>query len=250
MTTLTDHEHGFPVSKNRNEQTSKPAARTVSVERSLSPMRRTIADRLGESYRNAIHVTVSREAEVEGLVAAVDEARESTDVDVSLLDIVLQAVSMTLTEHPEFNATFEDDHHIMYEEHNLGVAVDIEGGLVAPVIADVANRSLEAITTERRRLTERVTSGEFAMSDLQGGTFTVTNLGVLGIDSFTPVINPPQVAILGVNRLRERAMSNGSEVEFRRHMNFDLSFDHRVVDGADAARFLDTFVGFVNHGEP
>ena len=234
------------MTKTNDEQGSQPAVRTVHDKRPLSPMRRTVANRLSESYRNAVHVTVSREAEVEALVAASDTAEDGSDVDISLFDVVLQAVSRTLTEHPAFNATFDDDRHTIYEEHNLGVAVDIEGGLVVPIIADTANRTIEEIAIERRRLTDRVLTGEFTMSDLEGGTFTVTNLGVLGIDSFTPVINPPQVAILGVNRVRERVVSINEEVESRRHMNFDLSFDHRVVDGADAARFLETFVEVVN----
>ena len=234
------------MTKHNDAQGSQPAVRTVHDEHALSPMRRTIASRLSESYRNAVHVTVSRETEVEGLVAVSDAAGDDTDVDVSLFDVVLQAVSRALAEHPAFNATFDGDRHTIYEEHNLGVAVDLEGGLVAPVIADTATRSLEEIAIERRRLTERVLTGAFTMSDLEGGTFTVTNLGVLGVDSFTPVINPPQVAILGVNRVRERAVSIDGEIESRRHMNFDLSFDHRVVDGADAARFLATFVEVVN----
>lgn len=223
--------------------------RTVREERTLGPMRATIADRLAESYRNAVHVTVSREADAEALMAAADRADESLDVDASILDVILVAVSQALSDHPEFNATFEDDRHRLYEEHNLGVAVDIEQGLVAPVIGDVANRSLGEIVTERRRLTALVTAGEHSMSDLKGGTFTVTNLGVLGVDSFTPVINPPQIAILGVNRLRDRAVSGKEGVEFRPHLNLDLSFDHRIVDGADAARFLGQLVELLEESE-
>jgi pyruvate dehydrogenase E2 component (dihydrolipoamide acetyltransferase) len=203
-------------------------------------MRKTIANRLQESYRNAVHVTVSREVDAEALTAAADAA------GVSITDILLRALSDALAAHPAFNATFEDGTHRLYEEHNVGVAVAIEDGLVTPVVADVAGRSLADIASERRRLTEAVQAGDYAMADLRGGTFTVSNLGPLGVDGFTPIINPPQVAILGVNRVQERARPDESEgVVVRRTLPLDLSFDHRVVDGADAARFLGTLAGRV-----
>lgn len=218
------------------------AARTLSEERSLSPMRRTIANRLQDSYREAVHVTVSREFDAEGLVAAAEAADRAHDVGVSVLDVVLAGVSAALDAHPAFNATFEDDVHRLFAEHNLGVAVSIEAGLVAPVIADVGSLSIAEIAAERRRLTDLVQAGDHAMSDLRGGTFTVSNLGPLGVDAFSPIINPPEIAILGVNRIRERAVPHDGEVAVRRQLSLDLTFDHRVVDGADAARFLDTLV--------
>lgn len=214
---------------------SEPAPRTLREERTPSPMRRTIANRLQESYREAVHVTVSREVDAEALLAAADTA------GVSILDVLLRTLSDALAAHPAFNATFEDDTHRLYEEHNVGVAVTIDDGLVAPVIPDVSNRSVDDIATERNRLTEAVQAGDYAMADLRGGTFTVSNLGPLGVDGFTPIINPPQVAILGVNRMQERARrGDDGDVTFRHTLPLDLSFDHRVVDGADAARFLGT----------
>ena len=212
----------------------QPATRTLREERTPSPMRETIAKRLRESYREAVHVTVSREVAAEALVAAADAA------GVSLLDVLVRALSDALTDHPAFNATFEDGGHRLYEEQNVGVAVAIDDGLVAPVVADVENRDLDDIAAERERLTEAVQSGDYAMADLRGGTVTVSNLGPLGVDGFTPIINPPEVAILGVSRVRERAQPDDGGVAFRETLPLDLSFDHRVVDGADAARFLGT----------
>ncbi|MFC7115124.1 2-oxo acid dehydrogenase subunit E2 [Natronoarchaeum sp. GCM10025703] len=228
-----------------SDDTDGPAPRTVAEEHSLGPMRRTIANRLQESYQNAVHVTVSREVDAEALVRAAD----ALDDPVSLTDVLLSALSDALESHPAFNGTFEDGTHRRYEEHNVGVAVDIDAGLVTPVIADVGSKSPGEIAAERRRLTELVQRGEYDMSDLRGGTITVSNLGVLGVDSFTPVINPPEVAILGVGRIVERARPGDSDddggVEFRRQLTLDLSFDHRVVDGADAARFLGTLAEHV-----
>ena len=221
----------------------QPAPRTLREERRPSPMRRTIADRLGESYREAVHVTVSREVDAEALTAAADAA------GVSLVDVLVCALSDALDAHPAFNATFEDGSHRLYEEYNVGIAVAIEDGLVAPVVADVGTRDLDGVAAERERLTEAVKSGDYAMADLRGGTFTVSNLGPLGVDGFTPIINPPEVAILGVNRVRERARPDGDGVAFRETLPLDLSFDHRIVDGADAARFLGTLAELIEDAE-
>jgi len=223
-----------------------PAERTVREERSLSPMRRTISERLGESYRNAVHVTLHREVRADPLVAVV-EGFGADHPDVSLVDPLLLAVSETLAAHPAVNATFEDDTHRLYEEHNVAVAVAIEAGLVTPVLGDVGSMSLATIASERNRVTDLVQAGDYSMSDLRNGTFTVSNLGPLGVDSFTPIINPPQVAILGVGRTRERAtppgVDSGDDVEFEQRLSLDLAIDHRVVDGADGARFLETLAG-------
>jgi len=214
------------------------AQRSVREERSLSPMRKTIAKRLQQSYQDAIHVTVSRNVVAEPVLAAAD------NVDVpTVTDILLCGLSETLTAHPEFNATFEDGTHRIYEEHNIGVAVDIGDGLVTPVIEDIGAKSLYEVAQRRQDLTSRVMDGNYTMSTFQGGTFTVSNLGVLGVDSFTPVINPPEIAILGIGRTTERAVPGEDGVTFRTEMTLDLSFDHRIVDGADAARFLETLSG-------
>jgi pyruvate dehydrogenase E2 component (dihydrolipoamide acetyltransferase) len=227
------------------------APRTVVEERAFSGMRRTIADRLGESYRNAVHVTEHRKVDAEELLAAADAAEAALGTDVSLPDVLLVALSAALSDHPAFNATFEDETHRLYEEHNVGVAVDIEAGLIAPVLPDVGSKSLEEIAAERRETTQRALDGDYTMDDLRGGTFTVTNLGVLGVESFDPVINPPQVAILGVNAIAERPVRGDDDgVEWRRTLPLDLSFDHRVVDGADAARFLGTLADHLENPWP
>jgi pyruvate dehydrogenase E2 component (dihydrolipoamide acetyltransferase) len=212
----------------------------VAEERSLSGMRRTIGDRLGRSYREAVHVTLHRDVRVDETVAAAGAADSALDADVSVTDVLLVALSEALSEHPAFNAMFEDGTHRIYADQNVGVAVDVEEGLVAPVLRGIGDRSLADLAASRREVTERTLAGEYAMDDLAGGTFTVTNLGVLGVDAFDPIIDPPQVAILGVGRIRDRPTAVEGEVAVRSWMGLDLSFDHRVVDGADGARFLDT----------
>jgi pyruvate dehydrogenase complex dihydrolipoamide acetyltransferase long form len=230
------------------EQT--PTDRTVREERPFDGMRRTIADRLSQSYRDAVHVTEHREVDAEALLEAVEVVDEAYDTDISMTDVLLLAVSATLSEHPGFNATFEDDVHRLYEEHDICVAVDVEAGLIAPVLRDVDTKEIEKIATDRRELTERALSGDYTMDDLKGGTFTVTNLGVLGVESFDPVINPPQIAILGVNAIQQRAVPADEGVAFRSQLPLDLSFDHRVVDGADAARFLASLTDHIENPWP
>ncbi|MEF8783090.1 MAG: 2-oxo acid dehydrogenase subunit E2 [Haloarculaceae archaeon] len=220
-----------------------PASRTVSEEHALKGMRKTIASRLQESYQEAVHVTASREVAAGALLAAAEVA------DVSVTDVLLCALSETLGAHPPFNATFEDGTHRIYEEHNVAIAVDVDAGLVTPVVADVGAKSLGEVAAERRRLTEAVRAGEHSMNDLRGSTFTLSNLGPLGVDSFTPVINPPEVAILGVGRIVDRARPERDDGAVRKRLTLDLSFDHRVVDGADAARFLETLAGRIESAE-
>ena len=206
------------------------AGPTVLEERELGEMRRTIAERLGESYREAVHVTLHRDVRVDELLEATDVADDALGTDVSVTDLLLMALSETLAEHPEFNATYEDGTHRLYAEQNVGVAVDVPEGLVAPVLRGLDGRSLSDLAESRREMTERTLDGEYSMADLQDGTFTVTNLGVLGVD-----------------RIRERPTAVDGEVTVASWMGFDLSFDHRVVDGADAARFLGTFAHHVEN---
>lgn len=212
-------------------------------------MRQTIADRLQESSQKAAHVTVSRGADAEALLDETETAKQRLDIDITLVDLLLRALADTLSDHHTFNATFEDGTHRLYEEQNIGVAVEIDAGLVTPVLTDVGSKSLAAIHEERQELVSRMQAGDYTMSDFQGGTFTVTNLGPLGVDSFTPIINPPEVAILGVGCIKPRPRPDNGDIAFRRQLPLDLSFDHRVVDGADAARFLDTLTEYIEASE-
>ena len=238
--TEDDVERAIETGDGDGTETAAPvsggAGRTVVEARELSGMQRTIAERLGESYREAVHVTLGREYDATTL-REVTRAATDAGVDVALTDLLVKAVGETLAEFPAFNALFEDGEHRLIEEVNVGIAVDVEGGLVTPVLGDVRSKSAEAVSRERGVLTERVRSGEFTMDDLEGATFTVSNLGIFGVDHFDPVIDPPQVAILGVGRVRD----DGSTT-------LSLSFDHRVVNGAEAARFLDSLVDRLTDG--
>ncbi|MEF8840648.1 MAG: 2-oxo acid dehydrogenase subunit E2 [Haloarculaceae archaeon] len=210
---------------------------TVLEERELSGVRRTVAERMSRSAREAPQVTLDREVAVERAFQTVEELSTATGndagdgvdgVDVGFVDLLVGAAVRALERHPEFNAWYEGETLRLIEEVNVAVAVDAGTGLLTPVVREAGRRTLGGIARERRRLTGAVLEGRHGMDDLQGGTFTVSNLGPLGVDSFDPILDPPQVAILGVGRVGEGRCT------------LSLTFDHRVVDGADAARFLDT----------
>jgi pyruvate dehydrogenase E2 component (dihydrolipoamide acetyltransferase) len=206
---------------------------TIEAEREPSLLRQTIADRMSRSARQAPHVTNKREVAVERTLEAAEDLATELDAPIGFTDLLVAAVTRALETHPEFNAWYEGDRLRLVAERNVAIAVDTDAGLLTPVLREVDDRSIASIATERRNLTDAVLDGEYAMDDLQGGTFTITNLGMFGVDSFDPIINPPQVAILGVGRIREPD-------DGERTCVLSLSFDHRAVDGADAARFLDT----------
>lgn len=214
---------------------------TLREERPMTGTRGTIADRLTESYRNAVHVTVKRTVDAEELRSAAEAVDDASDEDVSVVDVLLVGLSRTLADHPAFNARYEDETHRLYEEHNVCIAVDTDQGLLAPVIRDVADKGVSSIAAERASVNELVLERDHTMDDLTGGTFTITNLGPFGVEAFDPIINPPQVAILGINAIaKEPVVTDGDTVGVRHRLPLNLTFDHRLVDGADAARFLHT----------
>jgi pyruvate dehydrogenase E2 component (dihydrolipoamide acetyltransferase) len=206
---------------------------TITEEQDLRGMRRTIAERMSQSAQQAPHVTLKREVAVERAFQTANELSQDNTIQVGFTDVLIAAAVRALDNHPRFNAWFEGGKIRHISEQNVAVAVDTDAGLVTPVIREAGNRTLWEIAERRRELTDAVLESSHSMDELQGGTFTITNLGMFDVDSFDPIINPPQIAILGVGRVHDGD---------NRTCTLSLSFDHRVVDGADAARFLDTLV--------
>jgi pyruvate dehydrogenase E2 component (dihydrolipoamide acetyltransferase) len=186
---------------------------------------------------------VTREATAGGLVARKAELApklEAAGLHLTYTDLLIEAVVAMLKEQPVFNSTLTDAGIVLLEEINIGFAVALESGLVVPVIKGAGRLGLEQITRARTGLAERATAGTLGLEDVEGGTFTITNLGAFGADAFTPIINPPQAAILGVGRILERPAVVGGAVRVVPTMWLSLTIDHRVVDGAPAARFLES----------
>lgn len=211
----------------------------------LSPVRRIIARRMSESAHTTAPVTLTTEADATELVELRNrikaEASGQSQPIPSYTDFMIRIVALALGEHPALNATLLDDTIITHTQVHIGVAVDGERGLLVPVVRDVAGKSLGQIAAASARLIDQARSGRVAPEELQGGTFTITNLGMFEIDTFTPIINLPECAILGLGRIvpRLQVVDEATEkVAVRKMMALSLTFDHRVVDGAPAARFL------------
>jgi pyruvate dehydrogenase E2 component (dihydrolipoamide acetyltransferase) len=205
-----------------------------------SVFRRTIADRMSHSAFTAPHVTLMTEAEATNLVSARaqlnQELAEAHKISYNTLLAALTAKA--LREYPNINARWETDGIHLLPGINVALAVDTERGLMTPVLRDVDKLDLPAVERGYGELIARALSGKSRPDDFAGGTFTITNLGGLDVDGFTPIINPPHAAILGVGRIVDKPVARDGAVVIRPMITLSLSFDHRIVDGAPAARFL------------
>jgi pyruvate dehydrogenase E2 component (dihydrolipoamide acetyltransferase) len=166
----------------------------------------------------------------------------------SITDLLVKIVAVALAEHPALNASLTDTGIVQHAEIHVGLAVDTGSGLVAPVVRDANTRSVRDISRDTLRLIEAARAGRLTSQDQSGATFTITNLGMFEIDAFTPIVNLPQAAILGVGRIIARPVvtdESSERVEVRRMLTLSLTFDHRLVDGAPAARFLQRIKQFI-----
>ncbi len=208
----------------------------------LTGIQRTAAERLAASWRETPLVTEGIEVDFSACLAVRAEKaaawQEAHDIEPSINDIVLKATAQALKAHMRLNAAYSDGAIEQFQEINLGVAVDSEQGLIVPVLHGADRLNIGEIARATRDLGTKAREGKLGLADLEGGTFTVTNLGGLGVDWFTPVLNPPQCAILGVGRVRRAPVVVDDDIVVRDIATLVLSFDHRVVDGAACARFL------------
>lgn len=208
----------------------------------LKGPRKTIARRMLASTRTTAQLTMSATADARALSAFRKRLKGSDEAlglrDVSINDLLMFGVARALPAFPILNALFENDTIYEHAAAHLGMAVDTERGLLVPVIRNAEALSLKRLAAEARRLREACRRGTVLPEELTGGTFTVTNLGALGIESFTPLLNPPQVAILGIGSINLKPVQVEEGVEFIPHIGLSLTIDHQVVDGAPAGRFL------------
>ncbi|MCO6450876.1 MAG: 2-oxo acid dehydrogenase subunit E2, partial [Caldilineales bacterium] len=213
---------------------------TYSARQPLSGVRGVIARRMSESAFSAPHVTLHSEADATALVAARQQINTELGgaVKISYNALLVALVARALREHPALNACLIDDEIRVYEAVNIALAVDTERGLLVPVIRDADRLDLAGIQRAGDELIAQALAGKSLPDDFSDGTFTLTNLGMFDIDGFTPIINQPQAAILGAGRIVSKPIDVGGTVALRQMMTLSLSFDHRIVDGGPAARFL------------
>jgi 2-oxoglutarate dehydrogenase E2 component (dihydrolipoamide succinyltransferase) len=222
---------------------ARPAADETDVERvPMTPLRRTIAARLVQAQRSAAILTTFNEIDLGELMALRARHRERFrtryGVDLGLMSLFARASIQALAEVPILNASIDGDDIVHHRRVHLGVAVSTARGLVVPVVRDADRLSLAAIERTIAALAERARAGKLAPDDLAGGTFTITNGGVFGSLLSTPILNPPQSGILGMHKIEERPIAVKGQVVIRPMMYVALSYDHRLVDGAQAVTFL------------
>jgi pyruvate dehydrogenase E2 component (dihydrolipoamide acetyltransferase) len=207
----------------------------------LSRLQQVIARRMSESKATIPHFQVQTEARVDTLLDLRAELKATAREDQivpSVNDFLVKAAALALRRHPRANGSYRDGRFVLHERVNVGVAVAAEEALIVPTIFDADRRSVGEIAAEARRLTERVRAGRVTPPELSGATFTVSNLGMFGMTAITPVINPPQAAILGVGAPRELPALDDGRLVSRQLLTLTLSCDHRILYGADAARLL------------
>ena len=206
-------------------------------------VRKVVASRMLDSLQNTAQLTMNTSADARRVLDFRSKCKTASEEHgiggITINDIVLFATVKTLVDFPELNAHWLGDKIVQFKDVHLGFAVDTPRGLMVPVIRFANRLTLKQLSVEAKRLGMAAIEGAIALDDLTGGTFTVTNLGVMGIESFTPVLNKPEVGILGVCNVQLKpVMGKGSDVEFVPHLGLSLTFDHCATDGAPAARFL------------
>jgi pyruvate dehydrogenase E2 component (dihydrolipoamide acetyltransferase) len=222
-----------------------PAMQEPTSVTRLSGMRGTIAKRMHESLTQMAQLTLFMDADLDAIVTDRDR-RKAEGRAPSYTDYIIAAAARALGQHPHVNSQITDDGVALLPEVHVGMAVALDGGLIVPVIRDTAGRDLASLGTETSRLAEAARTGALDLPDLEGGTFSVSTLGMFGVDGFTPVINPPNTAILGVGRLRDDlVLGDDGNVTTTKRLTLSLTWDHRAFDGAPAAEFCKTIVGLL-----
>ena len=206
----------------------------------ISQMRKTIANRLSESKFTSPHFYLNIEVEMDNLITSRKLLNAKNNIKISFNDILVKAVSMAIKKHPLINSSWFNTHIKVHKNINIGIAVSVENGLVVPVIKNADFKSFSEISKETNSFVEKAKENKLQPSDWDSNTFTISNLGMFGIDDFTAIINPPDACILAVGAIKERAIVKNGNIVTANIMRLTLSSDHRLVDGVVGAKFLNT----------
>lgn len=233
----------------KKEEESREEGREERTKIPLAGMRKVIAERMQSSLLNSAQLTITMKADVTNLVKLREEVKQSFkkrgEEKLSLNDFIVRATVLSLGKHREMNSSYDEDGIIYHEGVHVGIAVAIKDGLLVPVVRNTEKLSLVETATTIRKLSSSVRRGEMDGIEMTGSTFTVTNLGTYGVEFFTPILNPPETGILGVGAIEQVPMYKGAELQKCSMLPLSLTFDHRVVDGAPAAEFLQTIKGYL-----
>jgi pyruvate dehydrogenase E2 component (dihydrolipoamide acetyltransferase) len=211
----------------------------------ISRIWRVMAERISQAWATIPHFYLLREVNASKLIAWLGEARERATEKITVTDLLVKVVADALRQHPRLNASWLKDTIMLNGQINIGLAVAVEDGLVVPVIHQADTLGLSQLAARRSELVSRANAGKLSPDDLSSGTFTISNLGMYGVDAFNAIVNPPQAAILAVGRIADRVVPLNGQLAIQPMMTLSLSCDHRVVDGARGAQFLQTLASSI-----
>ena len=225
----------------------RPQLSESSYETQNSTMRKAIAKRLADSKFSAPHYYLNVELEMDNMISFRKQFIQTQNIKISFNDIIAKAVSLSLAKHPKVNSRWYDDKIIFNEHVHLGVAVAVDDGLIVPVVKFSNSKDLPQINTEIKDFAERAKNKKLSPSEIEGSTFTISNLGMFGIESFTSIINQPNSAILSIGAIVQKPIVKNNEVVVGNTMKLTLACDHRTVDGATGSLFLKTLKEYIEN---
>jgi len=255
ISTLTGTGEGNKITK---EDVTRALENRIPVEEEkpvkaipFTGMRKAIAENMYASLQNTAQLSVFTEVDVTEMVRfrdlVMEEYKKDKTVRVSFNDIIILATSRALKQFPMMNSALTEDEILLHESVNMGIAVSLPEGLIVPVLRDADRKGLLQIAREARELAEKAREGTLGVDEVTGGTFTISNVSMLGMDGFTPILRPPETGILGVGRVQEKPIVRDGEITIGSMMFLSLTFDHRVLDGAPAMDFLRTVARNLQH---
>jgi len=238
-------EAGARITKADVEKAAKAAPRAAAAKPGeripFSAMRQTIAQRMAQSKQAVPHFYLTGQVLMRKAMDMRKELNASGEVRITVTDLLVKAAALALRRHPRMNARFDGDAVVVNKDVNIGVAVSVEDGLFVPVIKKADERALADVSAELKSLAQTAREGKLRPDQYENGSLTISNLGTFGVDSFLPIINPPEACIIGVGRAADQVVVQGGAMRIESLMQVSLSADHRVVDGSQAAEFFQTF---------
>ena len=225
----------------------RPSITESSNESQNSTMRKAIAKRLSDSKFSAPHYYLNIECEMDNMISFRKQFVNTQNIKISFNDIIAKAVSLTLARHPKVNSRWYDEKIVFYDHVHLGVAVAVEDGLIVPVVKYANSKDLPEINSEIKDFAERAKNKKLTPAEIEGSTFTISNLGMFGIESFTSIINQPNSAILSVGAIIEKPIVKNGDIVVGNTMKLTLACDHRTVDGATGSLFLKTLKEYIEN---
>ncbi|MHB1346794.1 MAG: dihydrolipoamide acetyltransferase family protein, partial [Candidatus Humimicrobiaceae bacterium] len=244
-------EISIPVPTPVPEPIPAPGQIKIKSTMPLKGMRKIIADRMVLSKTTIPHIILTSTACVDNLLTLKDRLKakaKNLDADLTVTDFIIKIAANTLREHIKINSSLQDN-VIIYDDINIGIAVALEDGLIVPTVFGTDKMGLLEIAKKRKELVVKAMQSKLSLGEISNATFTISNLGMFGVKSFTAIINPPQGAILTVGRIYKQLAFSNDEIVEKSYMDFSLAVDHRIIDGADAAKYLQRFVELAENPE-